>query len=168
MIKNTVASKALISIDLADLYPADENCVYFDIKDFLFKGLILKEDDFRKQVEKINWQDYAGKYVGLFCTADAIVPMWVYMILASHLSNIAKMVCFGKKEDFPLLFLHKEIDNLDTNAYENKRVVIKGCGEKRIDEEAFTRISFKLGKVTRSILYGEPCSTVPVYKRSVD
>jgi hypothetical protein len=168
MIKNTVASKSLISIDLGDFYPKEEDCAYFDIKDFLFKGLILKEDDFRKQIENINWQDFEAKYVGLFCTADAIVPMWVYMILASHLSNIAKTVCFGKKDDFPLLFLHKEIDCIDTKPFEDKRVVIKGCGEKRIDEEAFTRISFKLGKVTRSILYGEPCSTVPVFKRSID
>ena len=168
MIRNSVATKAITSIDLADFYPAEEDCAYLDIKDFLFKGLILREADFRETIKNTDWEAYKNKNVGLYCSADAIIPMWAYMVLASELSSKAKVVLFGKKDDFPLAFLHHNLEQISTADFDGKRLVIKGCGDKPIDEKAFTIISRKLAPVARSIMYGEPCSSVAVYKKSVD
>jgi hypothetical protein len=165
MIKNTVTSRAIVSIDLADFYPTESDCEYIDLKDYLFKGLILKEADFRTVIDNMDWERFRSKQVGLFCSADAIVPMWAYMVFATSLAGIAKMVLFGKKSDFPLAFLHEAIRNISIDKYQDKRLVIKGCGDKTIDEQAFTLISFQLALVAKAISYGEPCSTVPVYKR---
>jgi len=168
MIKNTVTSKAITTIDLGDYYPKEDACVYIDLKDFLFRGLILKEADFRETIKQTDWSVYQDKYVGIFCSADAIVPMWAYMIIASELSAFVKTVLFGKQLQFPLLFLHDNLSKINSADFEGQRLVIKGCGEKIIDEQAFTIVSLKLAPVARSIMYGEPCSTVPVFKRSVD
>jgi hypothetical protein len=167
-IKNTVANKALVTIDLGDFYPKEDECVYIDIAEYLYKGLILKENDFREQISKIVFGQYKDKFVGIYCSADAIIPMWVYMVLASELSAFAKDVLFGKKDQFPLLFLHANLNKISPIEFEGKRLVIKGCGDKPIDETAFTIISSKLAPVARSIMYGEPCSTVPVFKRSAE
>ena len=168
MIKNTVAAKAITSIDLEEFYPAENDCAYIDMKNYLFKELILREADFREQMKNTDWQAFHGKYVGIYSSADAIIPMWAYMVLASELSTVAKAVLFGKKTDFPLAFLHYNLEQISASDFENKRLVIKGCGDKPIDEKAFTIISRKLAPVARSIMYGEPCSTVPVYKKNVD
>lgn len=168
MIRNSVASKAITGIDLEDFYPADADCVYIDVKDFLFKGLILRESDFRDIVKNTNWNAYQDKYVGIYCSADAIIPMWAYMVLASELGSLAKVVLSGKKEDFPMAFLHYNLEQVSAQDFDGKRLVIKGCGDKPVDEKAFTIISRKLAPVARSIMYGEPCSSVPVYKKSVD
>jgi len=165
MIKNTAISRAIVSIDLADYYPAEADNMYIDLKDYLFKGLILKEADFRTAMDTMDWEQFRNKQVGLFCSTDAIVPMWAYMVIATSLAGIAKMVLFGKKEDFPLVFLHEAIRNIDVSEYQDKRLVIKGCGDKTIDEQAFTLVSFKLAAIAKAISYGEPCSTVPVHKR---
>jgi len=165
MIKNTAISRAIVSIDLADYYPAEADVMYIDLKDYLFKELILREADFRAAMEAMDWEQFRNKQVGLFCSTDAIVPMWAYMVIATSLAGIAKVVLFGKKEDFPLAFLHEAIRNIEVSEYQDKRLVIKGCGEKTIDEQAFTLISFKLAVGAKAISYGEPCSTVPVYKR---
>lgn len=165
MIKNTAISRAIISIDLADYYPAEADCMYIDLKDYLFKGLILKEADFRAAMGAMDWTLFRHKKVGLFCSTDAIVPMWAYMVIATSLAGVAEVVLFGKKEDFPLVFLHEAIRNIAVSEYQDKRLVIKGCGDKTIDEQAFTLVSFKLSAVAKAISYGEPCSTVPVYKR---
>jgi hypothetical protein len=167
-IKNTVANKALVTIDLGDFYPKENECAYIDVANYLFKGLILKESDFREQISKTDFNQFRDKYVGIYCSADAIIPIWVYMVLAAELSGFAKDVLFGKKDQFPLLFLHSNLNKINAESYDGKRLVIKGCGDKPIDEAAFTIISAKLATVARSIMYGEPCSTVPVFKRSAD
>lgn len=167
-IKNTVANKALISIDLGDFYPNENECAYIDVADYLFKGIILKENDFRAQISETDFSQYQDKFVGIYCSADAIIPMWVYMVLGAELSSFAKSVLFGKKTQFPLLFLHDNLAKIKPEEFEGKRLVIKGCGDKPTDEASFTIVSSKLAKVARSIMYGEPCSTVPVFKRSAD
>ncbi len=168
MIKNTVATKAIVTIDLGDFFPKAEDCVYMDMASFLFKGLILKEADFRQQVKDTDWKTYNNKYVGLFCSADAIVPMWAYMVITAELSGIARMVHFGKKTDFPLLFVHENIAQIAIANYEGQRVVIKGCGDKEIDEQAFVAITRKLAPVARAIMFGEACSSVPVFKKTIE
>lgn len=168
MIRNSVETKAITSIDLETFYPKEEDCAYIDVKGYLFKGLILREADFRETIKNTDWDSYKNKYVGLYCSADAIIPMWAYMVLASELSSKAKVVLFGKKDDFPLAFLHYNLEQIFVPDFEGKRLVIKGCGDKPIDEKAFTIISGKLAPVARSIMYGEPCSSVAVYKKSVD
>jgi hypothetical protein len=168
MIKNTVTAKAIVTIDLGDFFPKEEDCVYIDMADFLFKGLILREADFRQQVKDTDWSTYRNKYVGLFCSADAIVPMWAYMVITAELSGIALMVHFGKRADFPLFFVHENIAHLNAPAYEGQRVVVKGCGDKETDEQAFIMITRKLAPVARAIMFGEACSSVPVFKRTAD
>ena len=168
MIKNTVTSKAIVTIDLGDFFPKAEDCIYIDMATFLFKGLILKEADFRQQIKDTDWSTYSNKHVGLFCSADAIVPMWAYMVITAELSGIARMVHFGKKTDFPLFFVHENIAQIDKSNYEGQRVVVKGCGDKETDEQAFVMITRKLAPVTRAIMFGEACSSVPVYKKTID
>jgi hypothetical protein len=168
MIKNTVATKAIVTIDLGDFFPKAEDCVYMDMASFLFKGLILKEADFRQQVKDTDWKTYNNKYVGLFCSADAIVPMWAYMVITAELSGIARMVHFGKKADLPLFFVHENIAQIEISNYEGQRVVIKGCGDKEIDEQAFVAITRILAPVARAIMFGEACSSVPVFKKTIE
>lgn len=168
MIKNTVATKAIVTIDLGDFFPKEEDCVYIDMASFLFKGLILKEADFRQQVKDTDWSAYSNKYVGLFCSVDAIVPMWAYMVITAELSGIAHIVHFGKRNDFPLRFVHENIVRLNISAYEGQRVVVKGCGDKETDEQAFIMITQKLAPGARAIMFGEACSSVPVFKRTAE
>jgi len=168
MIKNTVATKAIVTIDLGDFFPKAEECVYLDMATFLFKGLILREADFRQQIKDTDWSTFSNKYVGLFCSVDAIVPMWAYMVITAELSGIARMVHFGKRADFPLLFVHENIALLNASAYEGQRVVVKGCGDKETDEQAFIMITRKLAPVARAIMFGEACSSVPVFKKTLE
>lgn len=161
---NKVAESGIITLDLEDFYPKEETMV-FDMKDHLFMGLILKEKDFRETMKGLDIEPYKGKNVALTCTADAVIPMWAYMLVASYLQPVAKELIFGDAE-----FLHKtlflqNISKINTADYEDKRVVIKGCGELPITEAAYVAITSLLRPVAKSIMYGEPCSTVPIYKK---
>lgn len=168
MIKNSVANKTIVTIDLGDFFPKDEECAYIDMANYLFKGLILKEADFRQQIKEIEWSTYANKYVGLFCSADALVPMWAYMVITAELSVIARMVHFGQRTDFPSFFVHENLAHLNTAPFEGQRVVVKGCGDKKTDEQAFVVITRKLAPIVRALSFGEACSSVPVYKRTIN
>ncbi len=168
MVKNSVATKAITSIDLEEFYPAEKDCAYIDMKSYLFKELILREADFREQIKNTDWTAFHDKYVAIYCSVDVVIPMWAYMVLASELASISKIVLFGKKADFPLAFLHHNLEQISAHDFDGKRLVIKGCGDKPVDEKAFTIISRKLAPVARSIMYGEPCSSVAVYKKSID
>jgi len=163
-IVNKVAQSGLISFDLADVYPAGERVVY-DIKDNLFHGLILKEKDFREFIKQHDWSQYVGKHIAIICSADAIVPTWAYMLLANKMSPFATTVVFGNLEVLETVLFERAINNLDIEKYRDERIVIKGCGDIQIPVSAFVELTFKLTKVAKSIMYGEPCSTVPVYKR---
>ena len=163
-IVNRVAQSGLVTVDLASFAPQGERVVY-DIKDNLFQGLILREKDFREFVKTHDWSQYAGQYVAITCTADAIVPTWAYMLLANRLEPYAKDLVFGDLNTLEILLYERALAAIDIETYRDQRVVVKGCGDIHIPESAFVNFTAKLSKVAKSILYGEPCSTVPVFKR---
>lgn len=164
-IVNKVAQSGLITIDLAIYAPKKEDIVIYDIKDNLFHGLILKEKDFRDFVKQHDWAQYHGKHIGITCSTDAIVPTWAYMILANKFSEYAQSVNFGTEEEILRDVFATAIKQIDFTAYQDGRIVVKGCGDVYIPESAFVSFTQKLSKVAKSIMYGEPCSTVPVFKR---
>lgn len=163
-IVNRVAQSGLVSFDLADLYPHGERVIY-DIKNNLFHGLILKEKDFREFVKEHDWEQYTGKNVAIICSSDAIVPTWAYMLLANRMAPYASEVVFGSLETLETVLYQKAVGKLDMETYRDKRVVIKGCGDIAVPASAYVDLTLKLTKVAKSIMYGEPCSTVPVFKR---
>jgi hypothetical protein len=163
-IRNKVAESGLITIDLEKYYP-DQQPLSFDLKNFLFMEMLLKEKDFREALENHDWSVYGGRDVAVHCSTDAIVPMWAYMLVVSKLSGTARSIISGTPEDaFKQVFI-QNIRQVDPVVYEGKRVVVKGCGDKPVPEYAYAEISIKLLPVVKSLMYGEPCSTVPVYKK---
>ena len=165
---NKVAQKAIISLDLENYFPRQEEITSIDLKSFLFKELILREAEFRETVKNTDWDKYKNKYVVLFCSSNAIIPMWAYMVLSAELSPFVKDVACSSPEHAADIFLYRNLAKLNMNEFAGQRVVIKGCGERKIPEAAFVQITEQLSKVARVVLYGEPCSTVPVFKKSVD
>lgn len=161
---NKVAESGLISLDLAQYIPNNE-IVVFDIKPFLFMELILKEKDFRASLNTVDWSQYQDKIVGIFCSTDAIIPMWANMLIVSNLSPFAKSVYFGNESTIRDLVLLEAIQKIDASVFGDQRIVVKGCGDMPIGESAYIAITQKLRPVAKSIMYGEPCSTVPVYKK---
>jgi hypothetical protein len=164
-IVNKVSQSGLITIDLEEFYPAGER-VLFDIKELLFQGLILREKYFREFIKNEDWNKYKDKYVALTCSADAIVPTWAYMLLASQLEPIAKKVVFGNLESLETILYTEILSKIDINIYKDARVVIKGCGNLPIPKSAYVQITSLLRPLAKSIMYGEPCSTVPLYKQA--
>ena len=163
-IVNKVAESGLISIDLETYYPKGETAV-FDMKDHLFMGMILKEKDFREALKNLDWSIYKDKYVAVTCSADAVIPVWAYMLVASNLSGVAKDFIMGDEKELHRTLFIKNLSAINTSDFTDKRIVIKGCGETPIGEFAYTEITKLLRPVVKSIMYGEPCSTVPVYKK---
>ncbi|MEO7209962.1 MAG: DUF2480 family protein [Chitinophagaceae bacterium] len=163
-IVNKVAESGLITINLEDFLPKEE-CVMFDLRQFLFMDLILKEKDFRQGLKEFPWQDFENKYVTVFCSADAIIPLWAYMLSAVYLQPVAKEVFYGTIESMKEKILFKEIENISPEKFSEKRIVIKGCGDTSIPAAAYLAITKKLMPFVKSLMYGEPCSTVPVYKK---
>jgi len=163
-IVNKVAESGLITLDLEEYYPKEE-IVVFDLKDYLFMELILKEKDFRTALQNHDWNQYQDKNVALTCTADAIIPMWAYMLVASYLQPFANEIIFGNKEAAISMLVSKNLSKIRGEAFTDKRVVIKGCGDVQIPESAYVEITNKLRPFVKSIMYGEPCSTVPIYKK---
>jgi hypothetical protein len=161
---NKVTDSGLITIDLASLLPSNE-IVLFDIKPYLFMELILKEKDFRAALLSTDWTFYQDKFVGIYCSTDAIIPMWANMLIVSNLQPFARGVYFGDENKVREQILLEKIVEINPNDYQDQRVVIKGCGDTPIGESAYISITQKLRPVVKSIMFGEPCSTVPVYKR---
>ena len=161
---NKVAESGIISIDLETFFPK-EKTMLFDLKEYLFMGLILKEKDFRESLKQIDWSQYQSANVGVTCSADAIIPVWAYMLVASHLQPYAKDVVLANEQEIKNTLLLKNIAAIDASAYADQRVVIKGCGEQPISEAAYLTITSLLRPYAKSIMYGEPCSTVPIYKK---
>lgn len=162
-IVNKVSSSGLVTINLEDLLPAPP--VVFDLKDHLFMGLILKEKEFRQALKETDWSVYSDKDVAITCTADAIIPVWAYMLVTTYLQPVAKSVAVGTVEDVQRQLFLKNISALNADEFKDQRVVIKGCGDKEVGSFAYAEITRLLVPHVRSIMYGEPCSTVPVYKR---
>jgi len=163
-IVNKVAESGIITLNLEDFYPK-EDIVVFDLKEFLFMGLILKEKDFRAALQAIDWKQYLDKNVAVTCSADAIIPVWAYMLVASYLQPFAGEIVFGNKEMLISSLIDKNIEKINAANYTDSRVVIKGCGDIQIPASAYMTITSKLRPYVKSIMYGEPCSTVPVYKK---
>ena len=163
-IVNKVAESGLISLDLTHFIPSVE-VVLFDIKQYLFMELILKEKDFRAALASADLSIYQDKIVGIYCSTDAIIPMWANMLIASALQPFAKAIYFGDENKVREQILLEGISQIDPTEYLDQRVVVKGCGETPIGESAYIAITNKLRPVVKSIMYGEPCSTVPVYKK---
>lgn len=161
---NKVSESALVTINLEDYYPAEPVAV-FDMKDYLFMGLILKEKDFREALKNLDLTPFTNKAVAVTCSADAVIPMWAYMLVASSLQPVAKEVVFGTEEELKKQLLLKNIEALPVNEFADKRVVIKGCGDLPIGEAAYLQATKLLRPVAKSIMYGEPCSTVPIFKK---
>lgn len=161
---NKVAESGLITFDLEEYYPKGEIKI-FDLKDFLFMGLMLKEKDYRAALQSTDWEVYKDKYVAILCSADAIIPMWANMLAASYLQPITKDVVFGDEKKLVETILIKKISEVKGEEYTDKRVVVKGCGDVAIPESAYVEITNKLRPFVKSIMYGEPCSTVPIYKK---
>ena len=160
---NRVANSKLITIDLEDYYPKDKR-VLFDIKGWLFQEIILKEKDFRTFVDTHNWAQYQNTYVALTCSVDAIIPSWAYLLITTKLTPFVKKVIVG---DFTLLetvIYQNIISKLDITSFTNKPIIIKGCTNKPIPPSVYTMLIQKIQPVAKSILYGEACSTVPLYK----
>jgi hypothetical protein len=164
VIVNKVADSVLQTIDLEAWIPKEEP-VLFDLKDFLFMGLIIKEKEFRASLQQTDTSVYKDKTVLINCSADAIIPMWAYMLVASLLQPIAKELFLGSAAEWKKHKLMQAIAALDTSVYKDQRVVVKGCGDEPIPEAAYLEITNRLRPVAKSIMYGEPCSTVPIFKQ---
>ena len=163
---NRVAISSLVTIDLEDFYPSGER-VLFDIKDWLLEGLVLREKDFRTHVESHDWSDYKDKYVAITCSTEAIIPAWAFMLVSIHLQPYAKKVVVGNLEHLESLVYQDIINNFNTSEIKNKPVIIKGCTNKPIPLNAYTMLINKIKTVAKSIMYGEACSSVPLYKKRV-
>jgi uncharacterized protein DUF2480 len=162
---NKVAESGLITIDLETYYPKEETAI-FDMKDHLFMGMILKEKDFREALKNLDWEKYRDKNVSVLCSVDAVIPVWAWMLVASSLQPVAREIVMGDEKELHKTIFLKNISAINVNEFSDKRVVIKGCGETPIQDFVYMEITKLLRPVVKSIMYGEPCSTVPVYKKS--
>ncbi len=163
-IVNRVANSPLVTIDLEDYYHQGER-VEYDIAQNLFQGLILREKDFRDFVKEHDWTQYQGKNVNIVSTADAIIPTWAFMLLVTKLEEHANMVVDGSAELLEFAIFKKAFENIDLEELKDRPIVVKGCGDLEISNAIYAEITRMLKPVVKSIMYGEPCSTVPVYKK---
>jgi len=163
-IVNRVANSVLVTIDLEEYYPNGAR-ILFDIKDWLHEGLVLREKEFRTLIDAHDWSIYKNQYIALHCTSDAIIPGWTYMLIRLQLSGIAKQVVVGNLETLETTLYQKIIANLELDYCANKPVIIKGCSNKPVPQNAYLFLIDKLYPIAKSILYGEACSSVPLYKK---
>ncbi|WP_299124620.1 DUF2480 family protein [uncultured Tenacibaculum sp.] len=162
---NRVANSKLITIDLEDFYPQGKRVV-FDIKDWLYEGLILREKDFREQVKNHDWSQYQDSYVALTCSSDAIIPSWAHLLLTAQLSEYTSKVVVGNLELLETVIYQEIINSLDISEYEDKPIIIKGCANKPIPPSAYTLLIEKIQPIAKTLMFGEACSTVPLYKKN--
>jgi len=163
-IVNKVAESGLVTVDPVTYFPAGETAVY-DLKDHLFMQLILKEKDFREALKNQDWEKYRDKNVALTCSVDAIIPVWAWMLAAAYLQPVARELVMGTETDLQKTIYLKNLAAIDTSEFADKRIVIKGCGETPIPDYVYMELTRILRPVAKSIMYGEPCSTVPVFKK---
>jgi hypothetical protein len=164
IIINKVAQSSLETIDLEKFYPRGETA-FFDLKDYLFMELILKEKEYREKLKTQDWSIYENKNVCIICSADAIIPLWAYMLAVTYLQPVAKEIVVGNETHLNEVLFLKNLWKINPQDFEGKRVVVKGCGEKEVPASIYAEITKILRPVAKSIMYGEPCSTVPVYKQ---
>lgn len=161
---NRVANSKLATIDLEDYYPEGKRLL-FDIKDWLYEGLVLREKDFREKAKAHNWDQYKNNYVAITCTTDAIIPTWAFMLLATYLESYATKVVTGNLDVLETSIYQDIINSLDVSVFIDKPIIIKGCANKPVPANAYVMLTNKLKPVAKSIMYGEACSSVPLYKR---
>ena len=161
---NRVAKSKLVSFNLEDFYPAGER-VAFDISPWLMEGIVLRESEFREKAKEHDWSQYENKYVALFCSTEAIVPGWAYLFLSLQLAPYAKKVAVGNLYELESILFAEILQNIDFSEFTNKSVIIKGCAHKPIPQNAYVLLAQKLQPVAKSIMYGEACSSVPLYKK---
>lgn len=166
-IVNKIAGSGLITLDPADFLPEAADWVVFDLKPFLFRGLILKEKDFREALKALDWNPYRDKIISLQCSADAIIPMWAFMLVTAYLEPLATDIFYGDPADYLRQRTIAGIEALDEETFRDQRVVLKGCGDKEVPPDVYVRLMKKLRPVVKSVMFGEPCSTVPVYKQKM-
>lgn len=164
LIVNKVAASGLVTLDLEDFYHPGERFVY-DLKDNLFMGMILKEKDFREFLKSHDWSQYQGKNIAIICSEDAIIPTWAYMLMAVHLEPHAHMFVFGDLKDLENKLYEEALTKINFEDYADLRVVVKGCSKVEVPVSVYVEISRKLKPFVKSLMFGEPCSTVPLYKR---
>jgi len=164
-IVNRVADSKLITFNLEDLYPNGKRET-IDISQWLHEGFILREKDFREQLKNYDWAQYQGSYVALYCSSDAILPAWAFMLVTAHLSPYAKYVIKGSEEELETRLFSSIIEQLDVEAYRDKMLIIKGCTNKPVPENAYLELLQKLQPVAKSLMFGEACSAVPLYKKA--
>lgn len=162
-IVNRVANSSLVTIDLEELYRKEDR-VIFDLKDFLFQELILKEMDFRAALKSLDWEKFRGKLVAVTCTVDAIVPAWAFILVGTYLTKVDVEYVIGDLAALEQYLFEKGIQKIDTEKYQGKPVVIKGCSKFPVPTYAYGRVVSLIQPFAKSIMYGEPCSTVPLYK----
>jgi hypothetical protein len=160
---NRVANSKLVTINLEDYYPEGKR-VLFDIKDWLYEGFVLREKDFRDRVKAFDWTQYKDCYVALTCSSDAIIPAWAFILLSIHLEPFTKKTIIGNLELLETSIYQDILNALDVSAFQNKPLIIKGCSNKPVPQNAFIMLANKLKPVAKSIMYGEACSAVPLYK----
>ena len=161
---NKVSQSTLITLDLEQFFPT-ETIRIFDLKPFLFMELILKEKDFRAALSSTDWTVYKNEIVGVCCSADAVIPVWAYMLVTSYLQPVAKEVLMGNETEVLRQLITGRIRTINPDEYKDRRIVIKGCGEIPIPDSAYVTVTNHLRPVAKSLMYGEPCSTVPIYKK---
>lgn len=161
---NRVANSPLVTIDLEEFYPEGRRMV-FDLKDFLWEELILKEKDFRENLKNHDWSQYQDAYVALDCTTDAIIPSWAFLLVATHLQPFAKRIVKGNLVDLETSLYQEIISNLDVSAFENKKIIVKGCSRMPVPDAAYILLIEKIQPHIQSLMYGEACSTVPLLKK---
>lgn len=163
-IVNRVASSSLISFELEKYYEPGERA-YLDISPQLFQGLVLREKDFRQFVKSHDWAQYQGKHVGVYCSADAIIPAWAYMLVGVALMPYAATTVFGTEKELETFLFRKNLEKVDWSVYKEAKIVVKGCGNVEVPETIWLELAAKLQPVVSSLMFGEPCSTVPIFKR---
>ena len=161
---NKVAESGLITLNLEKYYPGDESIV-FDMKDHLFMGMILKEKDFREALKSLDWSAYKNKNVAVTCSVDAVIPVWAYMLVATYLEPVAKEIIMGDEKELHKSVFLKNINRINLDEFRDKRIVVKGCGDIPVGDFAYLEITRLLRPVAKSIMYGEPCSIVPIFKK---
>ena len=164
MIKNKVAESGLITFNLEDLHQVGPRSV-FDLKEYLFEGSVLREKEYRKALITFDWSEYQDSFVAITCTADAIVPQWAFMLAATYLQPVAKRVVMGTPETLETMLYHEALSDLDLEQFKDERVIVKGCSKYPVPTSAYVEFVAKLQPVARSVMYGEACSTVPLFKR---
>ncbi|MDQ0067965.1 DUF2480 family protein [Chryseobacterium lathyri] len=162
-IRNKVAESGLVNFDLSTLVPKGIR-KGIDLKDFLFQELILKEKDFREKVDAINTEEYEDAYIYIYNSVDTIVPLWAYFVLTAKLTDVAKKIVFGDREDLEVILMHNAIQTYDFEDMRGKRVLVKGCSDKEIPENAYIELVEQLKPLVKSLMFGEACSNVPIVK----